>query len=134
MKGLNTPRFKVINDLVNSSYMGVCKFKPVFNIGGPLKVGFGNGGFASRPRGRNRLIGKNWRRSYSDRRSAWTATRRESHMFHVSSNLQINLLKRDHELGSPEKHGTQHRVNETSWETTELRQSSNETQNGETVS
>ena len=102
-------------------------------------MGLGNGGFASRPRGRNRLIGKNWRRSYSDQRSAWTATRRESHMvpiemFHVPSNLQINRLKRDYELGSPEKHGTQHRLNETSWETTELRQSSNETQNGETVS
>ena len=106
-------------------------------IGGPQMVGLGNGWFASGPQGRNRLIGNKWRRSYSDRRSAWTATRRESHMvpiemFHVSSNLQVNRLKRDHELGSPEKHGTQHRLNETSWETTELHQSNNKTQFYET--
>ena len=101
-------------------------------------AGLVDGWFASRPRGRNRLIGTKWKRFYSDRLSAWTATPLESHMvpiemYHVSSNLQIDRLKRDHELESPEKHGTKHRLNETSWETIELRQSSNETQNGETV-
>ena len=50
------------------------------HIGGSELVGLGDGGLASNPRGRNRLIGKSWRRFCSDRRSAWTAARLETHM------------------------------------------------------